>query len=110
MRQRMRRNLHSRAGYSVEGREMCNVRIPRCQVAIVESRPEKKFETKSGQCNHAHDNSIQKYLIKYIHAAFQLCKIDMHRSNQKWAFHIVARLNRTCCGKTFIQININNQR
>jgi hypothetical protein len=30
---------------------------------------------------------------------FQPCKIDMDHSNQKWPFHIVARLNITCCGK-----------
>jgi hypothetical protein len=29
----------------------------------------KKFETKNAQCNHAHDNSNQKYLINYLHAA-----------------------------------------
>jgi hypothetical protein len=29
----------------------------------------KKFETKYLQCNHAHDNSNQKYLINYLHAA-----------------------------------------
>jgi hypothetical protein len=30
----------------------------------------KKFETKHVQCNHAHNNSNQKYLINYLHAAF----------------------------------------
>jgi hypothetical protein len=29
----------------------------------------KKFETKHVQCNHAHDNSNQKDLINYLHAA-----------------------------------------
>jgi hypothetical protein len=29
----------------------------------------KKFETKNVQCNHAHDNSNQKDLINYLHAA-----------------------------------------
>jgi hypothetical protein len=28
-----------------------------------------KFETKHVQCNHAHDNNNQKYLINYLHAA-----------------------------------------
>jgi hypothetical protein len=28
-----------------------------------------RFETKQVQCNHAHDNSNQKYLINYLHAA-----------------------------------------
>jgi hypothetical protein len=28
-----------------------------------------KFEKKHVQCNHAHDNSNQKYLINYLHAA-----------------------------------------
>jgi hypothetical protein len=28
-----------------------------------------KFETKHGQCNHAHDNNNQKDLITYLHAA-----------------------------------------
>jgi hypothetical protein len=28
-----------------------------------------KFETKHVQCYHAHDNSTQKYLINYLHAA-----------------------------------------
>jgi hypothetical protein len=69
MRQRMRRNLYSRTGYSVEGRKMCNVQIPRSQIELVESQPEKKFETKNAQCNHAHDNSNQKDLINYLHAA-----------------------------------------
>jgi hypothetical protein len=35
----------------------------------VESRSEKKIETKNVQCNHAHDNINQKYLINYLHAA-----------------------------------------
>jgi hypothetical protein len=30
---------------------------------------EKKIETKNVQCNHAHDNSNQKDLINYLHAA-----------------------------------------
>jgi hypothetical protein len=29
----------------------------------------KRFETNQVQCNHAHDNSNQKYLINYLHAA-----------------------------------------
>jgi hypothetical protein len=28
-----------------------------------------RFETNQVQCNHAHDNSYQKYLINYLHAA-----------------------------------------
>jgi hypothetical protein len=28
-----------------------------------------RFETNQVQCNHAHDNSNQKYLINYLHAA-----------------------------------------
>jgi hypothetical protein len=40
---------------------------------------------------------------------FQPYEINMDHSNKKWAFHIVARLTRTCRGKTFIQININNK-
>jgi hypothetical protein len=34
----------------------------------------------------------------------------MDHSNQKWTFHIMDGINRTCCWKTFIQININNKR
>jgi hypothetical protein len=41
MRQRMQRNLHSRTGHGFEERKMCNVRIPRSEIMIVESR----FET-----------------------------------------------------------------
>jgi hypothetical protein len=41
MRQRMQRNLHSRTGHGFEERKMCNVRIPRSEIAIVESQ----FET-----------------------------------------------------------------
>jgi hypothetical protein len=29
-----------------------------------------KFETNQVHCNHAHDNSNQKYLINYLHAAY----------------------------------------
>jgi hypothetical protein len=41
MRQRMQRNLHSRTDHGFEERKMCNVRIPRSEIVIVESR----FET-----------------------------------------------------------------
>jgi hypothetical protein len=41
MRQRMQLNLHSRTGHGFEERTMCNVRFPRSDIALVESR----FET-----------------------------------------------------------------
>jgi hypothetical protein len=41
MRQRMQRNLQSRIGHGFEERKMCNVRIPRSEIALVDSR----FET-----------------------------------------------------------------
>jgi hypothetical protein len=69
MLQRMQHNLHSRTGHSFEGRKMCNVRIPRSEIALVESRFETEFETNQVQCDHAHDNSYQKDLIKYLYAA-----------------------------------------
>jgi hypothetical protein len=69
MRQRMQRNLHSRTGHGFEERKMCNVRIPRSEIALVESRFKKGFETNQVQCNHAHDNSNHKDLINYRHAA-----------------------------------------
>jgi hypothetical protein len=40
---------------------------PRSQLWRVDLK--KKFETKNVQCNHAHDNSNQKDLINYLHAA-----------------------------------------
>jgi hypothetical protein len=49
--------------------KMCNVRIPRSQITLVAGRFEKWFETNQEQCNHAHDNSNQKDLINYLHAA-----------------------------------------
>jgi hypothetical protein len=70
MRQRMQHNLHSRTGHGLEERKMCNVRIPRSQIALVESRFETEIETKQVHCNHAHDNSNQKDLINYLHAAY----------------------------------------
>jgi hypothetical protein len=65
MRQRMQRNLHSRTGHGFEKRKMCNVRSPRSEIALVDSL----FETNQVQCNHEHDNSNQKDLINYLHAA-----------------------------------------
>jgi hypothetical protein len=40
MRHRMQRNLHTRTGHGFEERKMCNVRIPRSEIALVESRIE----------------------------------------------------------------------
>jgi hypothetical protein len=48
---------------------MCNVRIPRSTITLVASQLKKRFETNQVQCNHAHDNSNQKDLINYLHAA-----------------------------------------
>jgi hypothetical protein len=42
-------------------------RDPRSRLWRVDLK--KKFETKNVQCNHAHDNSSQKDLINYLHAA-----------------------------------------
>jgi hypothetical protein len=68
MRQRMRRNLHSRTGYSVKGQKkvMYGSRDPRPRVWRVDLK--KKFETKNVQCNHAYDNSTHAYLINYLYA------------------------------------------
>jgi hypothetical protein len=38
MQQRMKRNLHSRTGHGFEEQKICNVRIPRSEIALVESR------------------------------------------------------------------------
>jgi hypothetical protein len=46
---------------------MYGSRDPRSRLWRVDLK--KKFETKHAQCNHAHDNSNQKDLIKYLHAA-----------------------------------------
>jgi hypothetical protein len=35
MRQRMQHNLHTRTGHGFEERKMCNVRIPRSDIALV---------------------------------------------------------------------------
>jgi hypothetical protein len=43
MRQRMQRNLHLRTGHGFEEPKMCNVRIPRSEIALVESRFETEF-------------------------------------------------------------------
>jgi hypothetical protein len=42
-------------------------RDPRSRLWRVDLK--QKFETKHVQCNHAHDNINQKYLINYLHAA-----------------------------------------
>jgi hypothetical protein len=46
---------------------MYGSRDPRSRLWRVDLK--KKFETKNVQCNHAHDNSNQKDLINYLHAA-----------------------------------------
>jgi hypothetical protein len=69
MRQQMQRNLHSRTGHGFEERKMCNVRIPISEIALVEIDLKQKFKTQHVQCNHAHDNSNQKDLSNYLHAA-----------------------------------------
>jgi hypothetical protein len=45
---------------------MYGSRDPRLRLWRVDLK--KKCETKNVQCNHAHDNSNQKYLINYLHA------------------------------------------
>jgi hypothetical protein len=64
----MQRNLHSRTGHGFEERKMCNVRIPRSEIALWRVDLKQRFETKQVHCNHAHDNSSQKDLINYLHA------------------------------------------
>jgi hypothetical protein len=49
--------------------KICNVRIPRSKITLVTSRFENRFEINKVQCNHAHDKSNQKDLIKYLNAA-----------------------------------------
>jgi hypothetical protein len=69
MRQRMQRHLHSRPGHGLKN-EKCVIyesRDPKSRLWRVDLK--KRFETNQVQCNHAHDNSNQKYLINYLHAA-----------------------------------------
>jgi hypothetical protein len=43
----------------------------------------KRFETNQVQCNHAHDNTNQKYLINYLHAAcFSPVKSDLWQNQR----------------------------
>jgi hypothetical protein len=46
---------------------MCGSRDPKSRLWRVDLK--QIFETNQVQCNHAHDNSNQKYLINYLHAA-----------------------------------------
>jgi hypothetical protein len=46
---------------------MYGSRDPRSRLWRVDLK--QKFETNQVQCNHAHDNSNQKDLINYLHAA-----------------------------------------
>jgi hypothetical protein len=69
MRQRMQRHLHSRTGqgFKKEKCVMYRSRDPKSRLWRVNLK--KRFETNQVQCNHAHDNSNQKDLINYLHAA-----------------------------------------
>jgi hypothetical protein len=69
MRQRMQLNLHSRTGHGFKNAKfvMCGSRDPKSRFWRVDLK--KRFKTNQVQCNHAHDNSYQKDLINYLHAA-----------------------------------------
>jgi hypothetical protein len=50
------------------------------------------MNTKIAQCNHAHDNNTQQYLINYLHAAcFSPVKSTWITDIKKWEFFILAR-------------------
>jgi hypothetical protein len=69
MRQRMHRHLHSRAGCGFKNQKcvIYGSRDPKSRLWRVDLK--QRFETNQVQCNHAHDNNNQKYLINYLHAA-----------------------------------------
>jgi hypothetical protein len=69
MRQQMQHHLHSRSGHGFQNEKcvMNGSRDPKSRVWRVDLK--KIFETNQVQCNHAHDNSNQKDLINYLHAA-----------------------------------------
>jgi hypothetical protein len=58
---------------------MYESRDPRSRLWRVDLK--KKFEAKKLQCNHAHDNSNQKDLINYLHAAC-FSPVNRHGSQQ----------------------------
>jgi hypothetical protein len=69
MRQLMQYHLHSRSGHGFQKRKnvIHGSRDPKSRLWRVDL--EQRFETNQVQCNHAHDNSNQKDLIYYLHAA-----------------------------------------
>jgi hypothetical protein len=69
MRQRMQRRLHSRPGHGFKNEKcvMYGSRDPKSRLWRVNLK--QRFETNQVQCNNAHDNSNQKDLIYYLHAA-----------------------------------------
>jgi hypothetical protein len=70
-----------------------------------------KFETQHVQCNHAHDNSNQKDLVNYLHAAcFSPVKSTWITAIKNGHFTSWPGLTEHAVGKKNIQININNKR
>jgi hypothetical protein len=88
---------------------MYGSRDPRSRLWRVDLK--QKFETKHVQCNHAHDNSNQKDLINYLHAAcFSPVKSTCITAIKNGHFTSWSGLTEHAVEKTFIQININNKR
>jgi hypothetical protein len=65
----MQRHLHSGSSNGLQKRKnvMYGSRDPKLRLWQVNLKQKMKAETV--QCNHAHDNNNQKYLINYLHAA-----------------------------------------
>jgi hypothetical protein len=65
----MQSHLHSRPGHGRKNKKcvMYGSRDPKSRLWRVDLK--KRFETNQVQCNHAHNNSNQKDLINYLHAA-----------------------------------------
>jgi hypothetical protein len=67
----MQCHLQSRTGNGFKNKKNVLCTDPKIQNHTCgESIWTKGFETNQVQCNHTHDNSNQKDLIKYLHAAY----------------------------------------
>jgi hypothetical protein len=107
MRQWMQRRLHSRPSHGFKNQKcvMYGSRDPKSRLWRVDLK--KRFETNQVQCNHAHDNSNQKDLINYLHAA---CQINMDHDNKNGFFTSWPGLTEHNVEKHFIKIYLNYKR
>jgi hypothetical protein len=70
-----------------------------------------KFEKHELQCNHAHDNNNQKYLINYLHAAcFIPVKLTWITAIKNGNFLSWPGLTEHAVEKTLVQIYHNHKK